>query len=64
MLKKSTANYYRENKERLKKKLVKDIKIFLRKKKNKSNDVVANVTKISQKMKSKYLLSIEKNLIE
>ena len=62
MLKKSTANYYRENKERLKKKLVKDIKIFLRKKKNKSNDVVANVTKISQKMKSKYLLSIEKNL--
>ena len=64
MLKKSTANYYRENKERLKKKLVKDIKIFLRKKKNKSNDVVANVTKISQKMKSKYLLSIKKNLIE
>ena len=44
--------------------LVKDIKIFLRKKKIKSNVMnvmFVNVTKMSQKMKSKSLLRIEKN---
>ena len=51
------ANYHQENKERLQKKLAKDIKIFLKKKKKKS--MVVNVTKISQKMKNKGLLSIE-----
>ena len=43
---------------------MKDIKIFLKKKKKKSNNMVMNVTKISQKMKNKSLLSIEKNIIE
>ena len=62
MCKKLLAKYYQENKERLQKKLVKDIKIFLRKKKKKSNNMVVNVTKISQKMKNKTLLSIEKIL--
>ena len=59
-----SAKYYQENNERLQKKLVKDIKIFLEKKKNKSSNMVVNVTKISQKMKNKSLLSIEKSIIE
>ena len=54
--------YYQENKERLQTKLVKDIKIFLKKKK--SDNMVVNDTKISQKMKTKSLLSIEKNITE
>ena len=41
---------------------MKDIKLFLRKKK--SNNIVVNVTKTSQKMKNKSLLSIEKYVIE
>ena len=41
-----------------------DIKIFLKKKKKKSDNMVVNVTKISQKMKNKSLLRIEKNIIE
>ena len=32
--------------------------------KEKSNNMAVNVTKISQKMKNKSLLSIEKNIIE
>ena len=60
----SAAKYYQNNKERLQKKLVKDIKVFLRKKKKKSNNAVMNYTKISQKMKNKSLLSIEKNIIK
>ena len=47
-----SAKYYQQNKERLKRKLVKDIKIFLKKKKKKSNNMVVNVTKTSQKMKN------------
>ena len=54
------ANYYLENKESLQKKLVKDIKILLKKKKKKSDNMVVNVTKIFQKMKNKRLLSTEK----
>ena len=34
---------------------MKDIKIFLKKKNKKSNDMIVKVTKISQKMKSKRL---------
>ena len=45
------------------KKLGKDIKIFLKKEK-KSSNMFVNVTKISQKMKNKSLLSIEKNIIK
>ena len=46
MSKNFSAKYYRENKERLQKKLVKDIKIFLKKKKKKRNNMVVNTTKI------------------
>ena len=60
MSKRLSAKYYQENKERLQKKLVKDIKIFLKKKKKKSVNIVINVTQISQKMNNKSLLSIEK----
>ena len=41
-----------------------DIKIFLKKKKKKSNNMVVNVTKISQKIKKINWLSIGKNIIE
>ena len=63
MPKSLTARYYQENKERLLKNLVKDIKFFLKKKK-KSNNLVMKVTKISQKIKNKSLLSIGKNIME
>ena len=64
MSKHISAKYYQHNKERLQKKLVKDIKIFLKKKKWKSNNMVINITKISRKMKKKSLLSIEKNIMQ
>ena len=43
---------------------MKDIKIFLKKKKKNSNNMVMNVIKISQRVKNKSLLTIEKNIIE
>ena len=64
MSKNFSAKYYQEDKESLQKKLVKNIKIFLRNKKKKSDNIVVNVTKISQKMKNKSLLNIEKNIIK
>ena len=64
MSKTLTAKYYRENKERLQKKLAKDIKIFLKNKKKKIDNVVMIVIKVSQKMKSKSLLSTEKYITE
>ena len=42
---------YEENKEKLQKKLVKDIKILLKKKQKKSYNMVVKVAKISEKMK-------------
>ena len=53
-----STKYCQKNKERLQKKLVKDVKIFLKNKKKKSNNMAVNVIKISQKMKNKSLLSI------
>ena len=41
-----------------------DIKIFVRKKKKKSGNMVVNITKISQKMKKISWLVIEKNIIK
>ena len=41
-----------------------DIKIFVRKKKKKSGNMVVNVTKISQKMKKISWLVVEKNIIK
>ena len=64
MSKNLSAKYYQENKETLQEKLGKDNKIFLRKKKKESNNMVANVTKISQEMKKINWLSIEKSIIE
>ena len=43
---------------------MKYIKIFLRKKKKKNDNMVVSVTKISQKMENKSSLSIEKNILE
>ena len=54
MSKNLSAKYYQENNERLQKNFVKDIKIFLKKKKKKSSNMVVNVIKISQKMKKCY----------
>ena len=63
MSKTLSAKYDQENKERLqKKKLVKDIKIYLKKEKSKGDNMVVNATIISQKMKKKSLLSIGKNI--
>ena len=53
-----SAKCFQENKEKLYKK-GKDIKIFLKEKKKKSYNMVANVTKVSQKMKKINWLSIE-----
>ena len=43
---------------------MKDIKVFLKKKKKKSDNIVINVTKIFQKMKKINWLSIEKVIIK
>ena len=59
-----SAKYYQENKERLQKKLVKDIKIFLKEKNKKSNNIVVSDTKMYQIMKSESLLSMQKILFE
>ena len=48
-----SAKYYQENKESLQKKLPKDIKIFLKKERKKSGNMVVNGTKISQSWKTK-----------
>ena len=58
-----SAKYYQKSNERLQEKLVNVIKIFLKKKNKKGNNMVVSVTKTSQKMKNKSLLSIEKNII-
>ena len=63
MSKTLSAKYYQEKKERLKKSLQKITK-SLQKRNKKSGNMVENITKISQKMKYKSLLGIEKNIIE
>ena len=47
-----SAKYYQEKNERIQKKLAKVIKIFLKMKKKKINDMARNITKISQKMQN------------
>ena len=51
--KNSSTKYYQDNKEKLQKKIEKDIKVFLKSKKKKGGNLVVNDTKISQKMKNK-----------
>ena len=53
MSKDSSAKHYQDNKERLQKKSMKDLKIFLKKQKEKRNSTVVNDLKIYHKKKSK-----------
>ena len=62
MSKTLSAKFYQENKPTLQKKLAKDIKIFVKRKQKKNNNMVMNVTKTYRKMKNKSLLIIEKIL--
>ena len=62
MSKTLSAKYYQENKERLQKKARERYKNLFKEEQEKSSNMVVNVTKISQKMKNKSLLSIEKIL--
>ena len=64
MSKNSSAKYYQDNKEKLQKKLVKDIKVFLKKKKKKNDGMIVKDTEIYQKMKNKSWLGIEKKFIK
>ena len=65
MFRNLSAKYYQENKEKLEKNLLKNIKIFLNKKNKKKNDItVLNVTKISLKMEKINWRNIEKNIIK
>ena len=61
---KALSAKYQKIKKDYKKQLTKDVKIFLKNKKKKSGNIVVNVTKISQKMKNKSLLSIESDIIK
>ena len=54
------AKYYQENKEKLQIKAPERYQNLSKEEKEKSSNMVVNVTKISQKMKNKSLLSIEK----
>ena len=58
----SSAKYYRDNKERLQKRLAENMKVFLKKKKKKSNNIGVSNIKISLNMKNKGWLSIEKTI--
>ena len=53
-------NLIKKSKIDCNKQLMNDIKMFLKKNKRERNKMVLKVTKISQKMKNKSLLSIEK----
>ena len=62
MPKNLSSKFYQENKERLQKKKKKArerYQTLYKEEKEKSNNMVVSVTKISQKIKSKSLLSIE-----
>ena len=64
MSKTLSAKYHQGNKETpQKKQFAKDIKICLKKKK-KDDNMILNITKISQRIKSKSLSSSEKKFIE
>ena len=62
MSKNSSAKSYQDNKERLQKSLMKDIKVFRKKKKKKCYNMIMNDIKISLRMKKKGCLSIETNI--
>ena len=56
----SSAKYYKYYKERLEKRLMKDIKVFSKKEKKKSNNIVVSYIEISLKMRNIVWLSTEK----
>ena len=64
MCKKLLAKYYQENKERLQKKLVKDIKVFLRKKKEKKQQYGRERYKNLSEDEKQNLAEYRKNIIE
>ena len=64
MSKNLLVKYYQGNKERLQKAPERYQNLSKQKKKKKSDNIIINVTKISQKMKYKIFLSIERNIIE
>ena len=59
-----SAKYYQNSKERLQKKLLKDIKVFLIKEKEKRDNMVVIDTNIFQKTKNRTFVSIEENIIK
>ena len=64
MSKNLSAKYYQQIKERLQKKACEKYQNLSKEEKEKKDNIVVNVTKISQKMKKTNWLSIEKNIIE
>ena len=62
MSKNLSAKYYQENKERLQKKACERYQNISEEKKEKRNNMVVSITKISQKVKKTNWLSIEKNI--
>ena len=59
MTKQASAKYYQKTNKTFLKSLAEGIKIFLVKRKIKTENMVVNVVRISQKMKNKSYLSIE-----
>ena len=64
MPKNLSAKYDHENKERLQKKARERYQNLSKEEKEKNDNMVVNVIKISQKMKKKSLLGIQKKIIE
>ena len=63
MSKNLSAKFYQENKEkRQKKKLAQDIKIFLKRKKKRSNNMVINVAKNFWEDEKQKLVEYRKNI--
>ena len=63
MSKTLSAKYYQKNKERLQKMLVKDIKIFRKKKKKISRNMVVNITKIFSEDEKQKLVEYRKKIL-
>ena len=64
MSKNLSTKYYQENKEGLQEKAHERYQNLSKEEKKKNDNMVVNVIKVSQEMKNKSLLSIEKNIIE
>ena len=64
MSKNFSAKYYHENKERIQKKARETCQNLFKKEKEKSDNIIMNVTKIFQNMKKLNWLNIEIYIIE